>query len=161
MVEANNISRRVHDLVCGAYAELPARPSKSHRICILFPAEEDKPRVIWVPTDDFDAMRAVVTSGSFRIEMSGGPRLDHDNEVDDCRRIWFVCVENFNFLTNLPQNQSLRFATAGRPLKLVRGSLLVTATESVVGHEDTWCDVSPGDILPVLAHFVKPLHGLF
>ena len=42
----------------------------------------------------------------------------------------------------------------GHPLKSVSGSLLVTVSEYVKDNE-TRSDISPGDIVPVLLHFVR------
>ncbi|PYH91590.1 hypothetical protein BO71DRAFT_486109 [Aspergillus ellipticus CBS 707.79] len=37
-----------HKLLCAQFSALPARPSPNHKRAILFPAEEAKPRMIWV-----------------------------------------------------------------------------------------------------------------
>lgn len=98
------MSREVHDLVCGAYAELAPRPSRFHRICILFPADEKKTRVVWVPTNDRKAMRPVVAPSGFNIKMSGGPRVEYDGETGDYRQLWLVCVDMYAYHPELPKN---------------------------------------------------------
>lgn len=39
-------TRSKHELICGAYGP---RPTKAHRVCIFFPADEQKLRLIWLP----------------------------------------------------------------------------------------------------------------
>lgn len=150
----DHVSREIHASVCSAYAELAPRPSKDHRICILFPADEQKLRLLWVPTDDSEAMRAIVAPEGLDMEVSGGPRIDFDDELDDYRGVWFYSVESFLFHPHLAQNQSLGLITVGHPLMSVRGSLLMTVSE-YVENEGTRSDISPGDILPVLHHFMQ------
>jgi hypothetical protein len=107
-------------------------------------------------------MRDLIAPEGFGIEVTAGPHVDFDDETNDYRSICFVSIDGFFNHPRFAPNQSLGLATVGRPLRSVRGPLLIIVSEcSFSDGCDRRSDVIPGDLLPVLQHFeeAEAMHG--
>lgn len=152
--DADTLPREKHDLICNAYAELSPRPSKAHRICIFFPAEEQKLRLVWVRPYDHHAVKTLVAPQGLDTEFAAGPRVEPDDkDPSTYRDVVFFHADTYLFRTELAYNQSIGFAAVGRPMKSVRGSMMVTVSECSDVEDGVFqSDITPGDFLAALRH---------
>lgn len=149
---ADTILREEHDLICGAYAELGPRPSKAHRICILFPEDEPNLRLVWIPPWNRPALESAVTLERLHLGVVSGPRVDLDDNNPDLYRIVFLYhVESF-VLLGLNYNTSLEVAMGKGYSTKVMGPLLITVCEYSEEEEDISSDATPGDLLAALKY---------
>ena len=154
--------REKHEVICGAYVRLPPRPSKAHRICILFPFDDQRLRLIWVDPNDRDAIRDIVAPHPATLDCYAGPAINLNDDEDLWRETRLEHIACFRFEIQLARNQSLGLATSGRPLESMRGPLLVAVCECSL--DDILCkcliddappsDIAPGDFLAVLCTFM-------
>lgn len=153
--DANPLLREEHRLICSAYANLGPRPSKEHRVCLFFPAEEQDLRLVWVDPKDQSAIVQLLERRDIAHEP--GPRIyPNDNDMNLSRVITFYGASAFLFRFNLAGNQSLGFALCGPPTVAVKGSIFVTVNESSMEPETSPpSDITPGDFKAVMRRFWK------
>jgi hypothetical protein len=160
--------RNKHELICEAYVDLTPRPTKMHRVCILFPVDEDTLRLVWIPmASDGLAVSSVVRNiVAPKIEYNAALSLSPDDEAEEYRDITLCFVENFAFDPDLAPNKSLGLVAIGRPVDSVKGNLLVLVSQYAINEDDefvgTMSDMTPADLPVVLNHFerVERMRGL-
>ena len=163
--------RDKHDLICRAFIGINPRPTKDHCICILFPADEETLRLVWVPRASdglakFDAINSIMSPDAQSVEYSAALSLVPDDDVEAYRDVTLCYTGDFAFNPNLSLNKSLGLATSGKPLESVKGPVLVLVSLYTQNEDEEFVgkmsDAIPGDLPKVLAHFrrTEHLHGL-
>jgi hypothetical protein len=129
------LDRNKHELICEAYVNLSPRPTKAHRVCIFFPENESKLRLVWVPMEpgslaEDEVALALVAPATKRIDWSAATAgIDFDTNCEDYRDIYLCYASGCNSLP-FPRNRSLGLAT-GEPLSSMKGPLLVCVAQTI------------------------------
>lgn len=153
------VSRDEHKILCSAYANVQARPSKDHRLCLFFAVKKDKPKLIWLQCPDDEAeLRSLdnLVIGA----ASGAPASRTEASMpyyqgpigEDCRGCALTMVEGCRYKPNLGQNMSLGMVAIGHPSNAQYGPLAVSGSITLDGECEAG-DVIPSDLPKLLNHF--------
>lgn len=110
------VTRGKHNLICDAFIGLDRRPTKEHGICILFPPEEQTPRLVWVPRAPgglakSDAITIIMAPETQSVEYSAALSVVPDDDVEAYRDVTLCYTGDFVFNPNLSHKKSLGLAT--------------------------------------------------
>jgi hypothetical protein len=158
-------------LICGAFVGLDPRPTTEHCICILFPADEQTPRLVWVPRAldglaKSDAINSIMAPETQSVEYSAALSVVPGDDVEAYRDVTLCYTGDFAFNPHLSRNKSLGLATVGKPLESVKGPVLILVSLYTQNEDEEFVgrmsNATPGDLPKVLKHFTRfeHLHGL-
>lgn len=158
-------------MICGAFVSLGPRPTKEHCICILFPADEQTPRLVWVPRAldglaKSEAINNIMAPETQSVEYSAALSVVPSDDVEAYRDVTLCYTGDFAFNPHLSHNKSLGLASVRKPLESVKGPVLVLVSLYTQNEDEEFVgkmtDAIPGDLPKVLEHFARSehLHGL-
>jgi hypothetical protein len=134
-----------HALFCKIYTEVSPRPSKAHRLHILFPASEENMRFTWVPNCQNNGSRqkaldSIVDPSKARTEGFAGFDESGFSGMAKCRAVSGWYVDMFVRLPESHQNRSVGLVVNGKPASYFRGNLALAASNM---------SIMSGDLVPV------------
>lgn len=150
-----------HDFFCKSYINLSPRPFKDARLHIMFPANENKPRFVWVPGCANSTV--VVRSRDLIFAPDGGETewfVGFDYHPGNLGFKYYrgaggVFPATFARFPESQRNRSLGLLISGQPAKCFKGHLLLFADNCSPKESCVPGDCLPADIPKVLKHFAR------
>lgn len=152
-----------HKLLCDAYAKISPRPTKDHRLTLLFPIQKEKPCFVWLHCPDssvqWQAVQALVEPESKHAETSTPINYGPVEFDQDHRGSGLSCVVSCSYRPELGRNLSLGMAT-GHASENINGNLAVSSTIHIKDPEtlDTR-DRNPSDLPKVIQLFRRQVEN--
>jgi hypothetical protein len=128
-----------HKLLCKEYADLPLRPTIDDRLHLFFPEDEDKPRFVWISdvrcVDRLIDPKQRCVERSNMISQVSEEFVRIETLLDDYRDVRATHTRAYAHVSYVNPNRSLGMPITGRPLRAMKGHLLLSATVRVEGHK--------------------------